>query len=136
MAPGLQVLHSHPIEGGVGLKTVATALAGALIALLVVGAFMALDRTVLHLYSEAVPTTEDVTELRGLADDVSVLQTRVRTLESAHDGSSGGLERLVEMWAVERVGESVGHPQAQACINYVLIGTGSFVECGFVRSDD
>ena len=115
------------------MKTVATALVGALIALLVVGAFMALDRTVLHLYSEAVPATEDVTELRGLADDVSVLQTRVRTLESVHDGGSGGLERLALWWAVDQVNEDSSHPRTQACVDYILLGVGSFVECGFVR---
>lgn len=43
------------------------------------------------------------------------------------------LRRLAGMWAVERLGEGGDHPQVQACIDYIMNGTGSFVECGFTR---
>jgi hypothetical protein len=48
-------------------------------------------------------------------------------------GTSTPLRRLAVMWAVERIGEAGDHPQVQACVDYIMDGTGSFVECGFTR---
>ena len=62
-------------------------------------------------------------------------------------GSSGSvfdtnfsLERLAGMWAVNiyaqyNPGETISgsDPRVQACIDYIMDGTGSFVECGFTR---
>jgi len=45
------------------------------------------------------------------------------------------LQRLAEMWAVERLALPGTHPQVQACIDYVMDGTGSFAECGFQRGE-
>jgi hypothetical protein len=50
-------------------------------------------------------------------------------------GTSLALERLAEMWAVERLRYAGDHPQVQACVDYVMDGTGSFAECGFERAD-
>lgn len=62
--------------------------------------------------------------------------------ESAFGLSSDpALQRLAALWAVERIsqqrGESISgaHPQVQACIDYIMDGTGSFVECGFERAE-
>ncbi len=48
-------------------------------------------------------------------------------------GSTLPLQRLTQMWAVSAVGESGLHPQTEACIDYIMKGTGSFVECGYER---
>ena len=62
-------------------------------------------------------------------------------------GSSGSvfdtnfsLERLAGMWAVNifaqyNPGETISgsDPRVEACLDYILDGTGSFVECGFTR---
>ncbi len=32
-----------------------------------------------------------------------------------------------------QVRESTLHPQTEACVDYIMKGTGSFVECGFTR---
>ena len=46
-----------------------------------------------------------------------------------------GLFRLARLWAVEAIGEATNHPQTEACIDYIVDGVGSLVECGFVRVD-
>lgn len=102
---------------------------------------MAVDRTVLHLYSEDVLDAEDASEsssvgevesdLRQLTSDVRGLQMTVAGLTLA----SGPLERLAEMWAAGQLRESTQHPQTQACVHYILDGTGSFAECGFSRTE-
>lgn len=43
--------------------------------------------------------------------------------------------RLAELFAVVQVREGGEHPQTQACIDYILDNEGSFVECGFTRSE-
>ena len=48
-------------------------------------------------------------------------------------GTNPALQRLAQMWAASQVGESTLHPQTNACIDYIMKGTGSFVECGFTR---
>ncbi len=48
-------------------------------------------------------------------------------------GTNLALQRLAQMWAASQVGESTVHPQTKACIDYIMKGTGSFVECGFTR---
>ena len=55
---------------------------------------------------------------------------------------TSGLERLAELWAVERISlQNIGqnitgaHPQVQACVAYIVSGIGSFVECGFQRAE-
>ncbi len=48
-------------------------------------------------------------------------------------GTVGALQRLAGMWAVGTLREGGDHPQVQACIDYIMDGTGSFVECGFIR---
>ncbi len=55
---------------------------------------------------------------------------------------TSGLERLAELWAVERIplqniGQDItgAHPQVQACVAYIVSGIGSFVECGFQRAE-
>ena len=50
-------------------------------------------------------------------------------------GTNLPLQRLAQLWAVAQVGESGAHPQTEACIDYIMKGTGSFVECGFTRSE-
>ena len=60
-------------------------------------------------------------------------------------GTSGSLQRLAQMWAIEALlregivgsGEflSSTHPQVKACVDYIIDGTGSFVECGFQRAE-
>ncbi len=60
-------------------------------------------------------------------------------------GTSLDLQRLAQMFAVNTLleagivspGESLSsaHPQVKACIDYIMDGTGSFVECGFQRTD-
>lgn len=60
-------------------------------------------------------------------------------------GTSRGLQRLAQMWAVEAllkdgiVGPGVflssTHPQVKACIDYIMDAKGSFVECGFQRDE-
>ena len=47
--------------------------------------------------------------------------------------TSADLRRLAGMWAVETLMKGGDHPQVQACIDYIMDGTGSFVECGFTR---
>ncbi len=42
-----------------------------------------------------------------------------------------GLFRLARMWASNQVKENTGHPQTQACVDYVLRGDGSGADCGF-----
>ena len=54
------------------------------------------------------------------------------------------LERLAQMFAVQTLlqeglvtpGERLSstHPQVEACVDYILDGEGSFVECGFERA--
>jgi len=54
-------------------------------------------------------------------------------------GSDLALRRLALSWACERIAQertgvtSCGDPQVEACIDYIMEGTGSFVECGFQR---
>ena len=48
-------------------------------------------------------------------------------------GTNLPLQRLAQLFAVVQVGESGTHPQTKACIDYIVKGTGSFVECGFTR---
>ncbi len=57
-------------------------------------------------------------------------------------GTSAGLRRLAGMYAITsllKTGDytslSTGHPQVQACIDYIMNGTGSGVECGFQRAE-
>lgn len=45
------------------------------------------------------------------------------------------LERLAAMFAVVRTGEAGTHPQSQACIDYIMDGESTFVECGFTRAE-
>ncbi len=49
------------------------------------------------------------------------------------EGFNFDVFRLAQMFAVEQVGEASGHPQTEACIDYIMDGEGSFVECGFTR---
>ena len=48
-------------------------------------------------------------------------------------GTNLPLQRLAQMWAASELGESTLHPQTKACIDYIMKGHGSFVECGFTR---
>ena len=60
-------------------------------------------------------------------------------------GTSSSLQRLARMWAIEALlregivgpGEylSSTHPQVKACVDYIIDGKGSFVECGFERAE-
>ena len=60
-------------------------------------------------------------------------------------GTSSSLQRLARMWAIEALlregivgaGESLSstHPQVKACVDYIMNGRGSFVECGFERAE-
>ena len=44
--------------------------------------------------------------------------------------TSTALRRLAAMWTFQTL---MGVPGAEACIDYIMDGTGSFVECGFTR---
>ncbi len=51
--------------------------------------------------------------------------------------------RLSNMWAVDQIaqqrpGESItgDHPAVESCLDYIMNGEGSFVECGFQRADN
>ncbi len=56
--------------------------------------------------------------------------------------TSAGLQRLAGMYAItsllntgDYISLTTGHPQVQACIDYIMNGTGSGVECGFQRAE-
>jgi len=61
-------------------------------------------------------------------------------------GSDLAIGRLAQMFAVNTLlqeglvqpGERLSstHPQVKACVDYIVDGTGSFVECGFQRIDE
>lgn len=57
-------------------------------------------------------------------------------------GANLALERLANMWAVNvyaqrNPGEAISGSDARvrACVDYIMDGTGSFVECGFERTN-
>lgn len=140
------------------LPRVPGALVGILIALLVVGGFMALDRTVGHWY---VPDPEVVSrqvdsQLRRVGAqgrDLRELQSRVEELESSRGDADGlalyetDLERDA---AISRLGFAVTvnslvnnlggfqtntSPRGKACQAWLLDGTGSISDCGFTPTN-
>ncbi|MEX1254913.1 MAG: hypothetical protein WEE64_11305 [Dehalococcoidia bacterium] len=124
------------------VSVVIAAVAGAVIAL----AIVAVDAKVTHWVIEE-QTEPDLTEIRS---DIVALQNRADTLGSQLTQLSNpstaprdaALTRLVAMFAITSWGQARPFEQIQgsdarvrACVDFILDGTGSGVECGFERAN-
>lgn len=115
------------------------------LALVVVGGFMALDRTVLHWYapsddSARVEALE--ADLRKARGEVSQLKSDVSSLEASGIGdefTAGALARIATAVTLNSLVTNLGgtqrsdSPMGEACRNWLLFGEGSITDCGFTR---
>jgi hypothetical protein len=123
------------------MKSVWTALAGVFVALIAVGIFMAVDKAYLHWYAgDTVSSNADVVLLNA---EAGALSSRISAVESdlkLNHAFDGGLARLAELWAVDQwslqrhAAVNGNDPAVKACVDYIVLGMGSFVECGFART--
>lgn len=123
----------------------------ALLALVVLGAFMALDRTALHWYTlDTNAVAADVSTLQGenvnTSGRVATLETKVSSLQRtqqtavssaldiSRDLELGRLANaIVVLSLVSNYGgqQSTTSPAGKACFAYLTTGQGSVTDCGF-----
>ena len=130
-----------------------SAVAAILITLAIVFAFLTIDSAYTHLYIPKVVDSDDFSTYRENMDSLySALSTRVNQLQAVPTPTRAptlsakpvdpvaAIARLSELWSLDRLEGRIPpaeantmHPQAIACFNYIMLGEGSAVECGYLH---